>query len=86
LESLLATNDSTKIQHVDSQDSDFLIPTSIGKTNENVLEKHESIPMKFVDPFVKRLDDTNGNVNDASAKNVDAIIPDITMYSLSEKS
>ena len=76
-ESLLATYDSTKIQHVDSQDSALLIPTSIGKTNENVLEKHESIPRNFVDPFVKRLDDTNGNVNDASAKNVDAIIPEV---------
>jgi hypothetical protein len=49
-----------------------------------LLEKHESIPMNFVDPFIKRLDDTNGNVNDASAKNVDAIIPEVPQIDTNE--
>ena len=75
-ESLLASYDSTKIQHVDSQDSDFLIQTKIVKTNENVLEKPDAISANSMNPFVKRLDDTNGNKKDTSSKNADVIIPE----------
>ena len=59
-ESLPATYDSTKIV----------------KTNENVLEKPDAISANSMNPFVKRLDDTDGNKKDTPSKNADVIIPE----------
>jgi hypothetical protein len=50
-----------------------------------VQEKPEANSTTFINPLVKRFDDTKENVKETSAQNADAIIPEVPQTDTNEQ-